>query len=263
MSNSTNKHTIFADDGGGRRQLTLPWGQTIHMCWGNIRNRAGRFMLIFIGIAVVVAFFMSNLSYQGMVDDLKASAGTEAQSRLNQAAEAVRSDAKEYEAARAELEDAIHAQAVLERAGFYSDTISEKKQGDQQVWLMLLSGILCLVGITNTMLMSVTERIREIGTLKCLGALDGFVIRLFMIESVFIGLVGSLIGALVGYILTLLQVGMVLEFSLISFSQAIQTFFKGVPLAVVAGTVLTVMAAVYPTYVAARMKPVDAMRVEI
>ena len=48
------------------------------------------------------------------------------------------------------------------------------------------------------MLMAVTERFREIGTMKCLGALDGFVVRLFLLESGFQGFSGALIGALIG-----------------------------------------------------------------
>ncbi|HOT52163.1 MAG TPA: hypothetical protein PLI07_14365, partial [Candidatus Hydrogenedentes bacterium] len=52
-----------------------------------------------------------------------------------------------------------------------------------QVWLAAISLLVCVVGITNAMLMSVTERYREIGTMKCLGALDWFVVKLFLIEA--------------------------------------------------------------------------------
>ena len=51
-----------------------------------------------------------------------------------------------------------------------------------------------------------TERIGEIGTLKCLGALNKFVVRLILIESLFIGLLASILGAVVGYLLAVLQV---------------------------------------------------------
>ena len=46
-----------------------------------------------------------------------------------------------------------------------------------------MSLLVCTVGITNSMLMAVTERFKEIGTMKCLGALDSFVVVLFMLES--------------------------------------------------------------------------------
>ena len=51
------------------------------------------------------------------------------------------------------------------------------------------------------MLMSVTERFREIGTMKCLGALDGFIVKLFLIESLFQGMAGTVMGVLLGLVL--------------------------------------------------------------
>src|SRR5258708_40232753 len=68
----------------------------------------------------------------------------------------------------------------------------------RQVWLVVMSLIVCSVGSTNSMLMSVTERFREIGTMKCLGALDSFIIKLFLIESLFQGVVGTIIGVMLG-----------------------------------------------------------------
>jgi putative ABC transport system permease protein len=49
----------------------------------------------------------------------------------------------------------------------------------KQRWIIILSLLVCVVGIVNAQLMAVTERFREIGTMKCLGALDRFVLRLF------------------------------------------------------------------------------------
>ena len=50
------------------------------------------------------------------------------------------------------------------------------------------------VGIINAMLMSVTERIREIGTMKCLGALDAFILKIYFIEAALQGLIGTAMG---------------------------------------------------------------------
>lgn len=203
------------------------------MCQANIHHRLGRFVLVLVGIAVVVAFLMSSLTYQGFLAEMI-------------------------------QRDDVHTRAVLARAGVFAhDADSLKKQADQRTWLMALSAVLCLAGITNTMLMSVTERIREIGTLKCLGALDRFVVRLFLLESLFVGLLGSITGALVGYLLTVLQIGFGLEFGMLTTEFCWKVVVQTVPLAVGAGTVLTVLAAIYPTYVAAKMRPVDAMRVEV
>ncbi len=215
------------------RTIVLTWSRTFRMCWSSVRNRLGRSMLTFLGIAIVSAFFMSSFSYQIMLQNLMRRQDT-------------------------------HTQAVLEQAGVFThDAESLKRQRDQRIWLMALSAIVCLTGITNTILMSVTERVREIGTLKCLGALDRFIVRLFLVENLFLGLIGSITGTVFGFLLALLQVGMSLEFRLLSARDALYALAVAGPIAVGAGALLTVLAAVYPTYVAARMKPVDAMRVEV
>ncbi len=234
MEMTQTSSTVFDPGPGGvHRQVVLPWKRTLGMCLSNVRNRLGRSSLTFAGIVIVVAFFMSSLSYQTLL------------------------------AAMMDQQD-VHTKAILERAGVVThDPVALKNQAERRTWLLGLSALLCLTGITNTMLMSVTERFREIGTLKCLGALDRFVVRLFLVESFFIGLLGSLSGTLLGYLLAILQVVAVLELALLPFSAYGEAFVTCAPIAVGAGTLLTVLAAVYPTYVAAKMKPVDAMRSEL
>ena len=67
-------------------------------------------------------------------------------------------------------------------------------QHDRQIWLVTLSLVVCTVGIANSMLMSVTERFKEIGTMKCLGAMDGFIVKLFLLEAGFLGILASVLG---------------------------------------------------------------------
>ena len=50
------------------------------------------------------------------------------------------------------------------------------EQVQKSIWLVVMSLLVSVVGITNSMLMSVTERYKEIGTMKCLGALDNFIV---------------------------------------------------------------------------------------
>lgn len=229
-----NEHGIFEHKPKTPRKLiVLPWKKTLRMSLNNIRHRLGRSFLTFLCIMIVVAFFMSSLTYQNMIAQLSQSTD-------------------------------VYTKAVLERAGIYThDPVASKKQNDQRTWLLILSAVLCLVGITNTMLMSVTERIREIGTLKCLGALDSFIVRLFLVESLFIGIMGSLAGTIVGFLLFVIQILAALESSILSPSSFIDAMTSSAPLSIAIGTILTVIAAVYPTFVAARMKPVEAMRVEV
>ena len=127
---------------------------------------------------------------------------------------------------------------------------------------MSLSIGVCFVGIVNSMLMSVTERVREIGTMKCLGALDGFIIRLFLLESLFQGAVGTFVGILLGILVALFTKGLAYGFTRIISPGMLGDAAVSIVLALVIGTVLSVMAAIYPAYTAAKMQPVEAMRVE-
>jgi len=130
------------------------------------------------------------------------------------------------------------------------------------VWLLSLSMLVCLVGITNAMLMSVMERFREIGTMKCLGALDSFILELFFIESVFLGGSGAVIGALLGCMMGMLQLWRKFGSSVggqISWSELLGV--GGGAAAI--GIVIAAAAAFYPALKAARMDPIAAMRVEV
>ena len=128
-------------------------------------------------------------------------------------------------------------------------------------WLISLALLVCFVGIVNAMLMSVTERFREIGTMKCLGALDSFIVKLFLLESVFQGAAGTLIGIVLGTLLSLLRAwglygGVMFKFLPIGGVLLCMVVAQGV------GTLLSVIASVFPARAAARMQPVDALRAE-
>lgn len=131
----------------------------------------------------------------------------------------------------------------------------------KQRWIVFLSLLVCVVGIVNAQLMSVTERFREIGTMKCLGALDGFVVKIFIIEATLQGLVGASAGAILGMFFSLITG--ILRFGMVSFTSAAwSAIFGSMALAVLIGTLLSLFGALYPALVAARMEPVEAMRVE-
>lgn len=127
----------------------------------------------------------------------------------------------------------------------------------KSAWLVVMSLLVSVVGITNAMLMSVTERYKEIGTIKCLGALDNFVVRIFLIESGLLGMVGSAIGAFFGT-LFMLATGLSVLGKL-NWMGLLASF----GICILLGTVLSIVAAVPPAMRAAKMPPADAMRTEI
>jgi putative ABC transport system permease protein len=119
-------------------------------------------------------------------------------------------------------------------------------------------------GIINTLLMSVQERTREIGLMKAMGMSRGKVFALFSLEAVFIGFLGSAIGALVATI-----VGSVVSDALA------RTALSGLPglhvmqfaPASIVTIILVVMliaflAGTLPARRAARQNPIDALRYE-
>jgi putative ABC transport system permease protein len=133
--------------------------------------------------------------------------------------------------------------------------------GERLAWLLFVSLLVCGIGICNAMLMTVTERFTEIATLKCLGALDGFIMLMFVMESSFLGIVGGCIGAILG---TLIAVGRMLASFGINFVGALPAgeLLVGMAASVIMGMVLAAVAAVLPSYQAARLAPMEAMRIE-
>jgi ABC-type antimicrobial peptide transport system permease subunit len=89
----------------------------------------------------------------------------------------------------------VSAKLATQRLGVMAAGTEEQAR---TIWLVAMSLVVATVGIVNSMLMSVTERYKEIGTMKCLGALDKFIVRLFILEAMLLGVLASFVGALVG-----------------------------------------------------------------
>lgn len=130
---------------------------------------------------------------------------------------------------------------------------SSGRSGAQMRWLVGTSLVMCLVGVTNSMLMSVTERYREIGTIKCLGASDGFIVKVFFLEAIILGVLGSSIGAIAGTGLMGLAQGRL----------TLGGFASIVLIGTVTGAVMTVVSAIAPAIQAAKMPAAAALRVDI
>ena len=128
-------------------------------------------------------------------------------------------------------------------------------------WLLIVSLMVCTVGIANAMLMSVTERFREIATMKCLGATDQLILITFVLESVMQGIAGGIVGAILGLLLGVLR-GL-FTYGWIGVTEMPIMDVLGVAGgSLVIGVVLSALAAMYPAWSAARLAPMEAMRIE-
>ena len=123
------------------------------------------------------------------------------------------------------------------------------------LWIVVISLLVTVIGVSNALLMSVTERFREIGTMKCLGALSSFIRMLFLIESSLIGAAGSIVGVLAGAVLPIVAYGFTYSFPAVLGSMPYATLAMAAVGSAVIGTLLAVGAAIYPAAIASRMVP--------
>jgi putative ABC transport system permease protein len=119
--------------------------------------------------------------------------------------------------------------------------------------IALLIGIL---GIANTMAMSVFERTREIGVLRALGWKSGGVMMLIQAESVVLGLVGGMFGLGVGYGALRLLSRLPETASIVSSSISALDLAEALGIAVLSGLI----AGAYPAWRGAHLSPVEALR---
>jgi putative ABC transport system permease protein len=121
-----------------------------------------------------------------------------------------------------------------------------------------IAGISLLVGgigIMNIMLVSVTERTREIGIRKAIGAQRSDITIQFMIESIFISLMGGIIGMVLSIIiLSVLNVFVTEVTFVISPSVALLALSFSIAVGLIFG--------IYPAHKAAKLKPINALRYE-
>lgn len=212
------------------RQRALPLSKAVRIAWKNIRVRLARSLLVTSGIILAVAFLSYILTSNAFISHVGERGSQELLERLT-------------------------------RAGVIAEASAAERRVET-VWMVGLALLISFVGILNAMLMSVTERFREIGTMKCLGAMDAFIVKLFMMESAFHGMVGAFIGLALGIGLAFIEALTVYGAETWRLIPG-PVLLKLVGICFVSGTVLAIGGAIYPARQAARMTPVDAMRSEV
>jgi putative ABC transport system permease protein len=128
------------------------------------------------------------------------------------------------------------------------------------VSIAAISIIVGAVGIMNSMYTSVMERTREIGVMKSIGAGNGQVMTIFLIEAGLVGLAGGVIGVIIGLLMAkATEIGAKLGgFMLLSVRIDPMVVLLGLGIAVIIGMI----SGFFPALRASRLKPVEALRYE-
>jgi putative ABC transport system permease protein len=209
-------------------QYSIPWSVAFQVSWAGVRRRIFRSAITMLGVVLAISLLTYMVVTQNITDAL----------------------------VHANIDD---LNLLLQKAGI--DIFSSNRVDSMTILLITLSLITCLVGIINAMLMSVTERIKEIGTLKCLGALDSFIVKSYFIESSLQGFLGTLLGIIIGLLVAIL-------IATTNYHGYVFTYFPGLAtlkstlIAAATGLFISIAASIAPAYWAAKKEPVEAMRVE-
>ena len=157
---------------------------------------------------------------------------------------------------------------VMPEAGMYTSAMN--------YYLLIFMIIILLAlgfGIVNTMLMAVLERIKELGMLKAVGMSGKRIFSMIMLETVFLGLVGSIIGMVISYLLILWSGSRGLDlsalyqegFEALGFSAILYpTIEFGAFIQLTLMVILTgILASIYPARKALKLNPSEALRIDM
>jgi ABC-type antimicrobial peptide transport system permease subunit len=160
----------------------------------------------------------------------------------------------------------------IKKMGFSAFSLSDALQGAKRGFLVLdivlsLIGSIALavssLGIMNTMVMSILERTREIGIMKAIGASDGDIRRIFLIEASAIGFFGGIAGVALGWL-----VGRIINLGANVYIQnqgGTPGDLFSLPFWLIGGAIgfsmaISLLAGSYPAARAARLDPIQALR---
>lgn len=165
----------------------------------------------------------------------------------------------------------------IEQMGFRAFSVTNQLEEIERIFLIvnsslaLIGGIALLVasfGISNTMIMSIRERTREIGIMKAIGGSDGEIMRIFFVEACLIGLLGGVLGVIAGWLVDRIANVLANQWIVRQTGQAMRHVeFFSIPWYLWGGAILFAMlvsliAAIYPALHAAKVDPIKALRHE-
>jgi ABC-type lipoprotein release transport system permease subunit len=185
-----------------------------------------------------------------------------------------------YQSAEVRVGDLSQIEAVeteIKKRGFAFRKFGNQIEDIRRIFMIvnatlaLIGGIALLVasfGISNTMIMSIRERTREIGIMKSIGGSNGEIMRIFFVEAILIGLTGGVLGVISGWGTDRLLNAWANRYVAQQVGRAIRHIeFFTIPWYLIAGAItfavlVSLIAAIYPAFSAARVDPIKALRYE-
>ena len=134
--------------------------------------------------------------------------------------------------------------------------------GTITTFIMAIGGIslvVAAVSIFNVMMMSVKERVQEIGILLSIGTEKGEVRRMFLYEALILGIIGAVVGGIMSFVIGYSVVNAMIGTTQYLFQPASLIY---IPYGMVIGVVVCVASGMYPAWAASNMDPIDALRSE-
>jgi putative ABC transport system permease protein len=139
----------------------------------------------------------------------------------------------------------------------FVENVDQIKLGRSMAWIVsAIAVFIGSIGVLNTMVMSVIERTREIGTLRAIGWKRHRVMRMILWESVFLSFGGAILGVILAVLLMRALSNLSWTSGLIAGRTSPGVIFQGFAIAIIVG----VLGAAYPAYRAASLSPMEALR---
>lgn len=155
-----------------------------------------------------------------------------------------------------------------ELAADYLSVIEAERGGSAMILFLIF--IIAAVGISNTMLMSIFERIRELGMMRSMGMSDRDIQITFMIEAAGIGLIGSVMGVFLGVFANIFLIYQGIDYGFMTrdmdIGYRVQSVFRGewnfetMMLSLVTGPLISTLVAYFPTSRALKMDIPSCLR---
>lgn len=179
---------------------------------------------------------------------------------------AINKDGKNIEETSKKIEDMLERKRGSKDV-FVTNPVQITKSRDETLGIVsvVIIGIACIsllvggIGILNSMYTSVFERKREIGLLKAIGAKKSDILKIFLLESGIIGLIGGILGIILGFSLALLVKLVAMQLNV---DVSVLISFNIVILALGFSFLIGVVSGMIPAYLASSQEPVDALKEE-